>query len=305
VTGTLAAPRLVEVADRVYAYEQPPGGWCVSNAGLLADDSGVVVIDTAATEGRARRLRAEVDGLGAGSRRLLVNTHAHGDHTFGNHLFGPAATIIAHDQARIDMESTSTALTRLWPDVDWGDVRVTLPSVTVSDRLVVRSGGRSAELIHLVTGHTGGDLVAWLPDERVLFAGDVLMSGVTPFALFGSVRGTLAAIEQIRALQPAVIVCGHGPVAGPDVLDACARYLGWIGRLAGEARAAGLTPLAAAREADLGEFAGLLDPERIVANLHRAYADADDASPGQPLDVARVFGEMVDYNGGQLPACLA
>jgi cyclase len=119
------------------------------------------------------------------------------------------------------------------------------------------------------------------------------------------VRGSLAAIERLRALRPAVVVCGHGPVAGPEVLDTCARYLGWVSRLADEARAADLTPLSAAREADLGEFDGLLDPERIVGNLHRAYAEAEGTEPGGMLDVGGIFGEMVEYNGGRLPTCLA
>ncbi|WP_041260274.1 MBL fold metallo-hydrolase [Pseudofrankia inefficax] len=301
----LEAPRLLEVADRVFAYEQPPGGWCVNNAGILADGDGVVVIDTAATEARARRLRQAVDRLGAGPRRVLVNTHSHGDHTFGNHLFGQAATIIAHENARAEMRATGLALTALWPDTRWGRIAVTPPVLTVSDGLTVHVGDRSARLLPVGPAHTTGDLAVWLPDDRVLFAGDLLMSGCTPFHLFGSISGGLAAIDRLRALNPRTVICGHGPLAGPEVLDRCASYLRWVQRLAASAHAAGLTPLAAAREADLGPFADLLDPERLVGNLHRAYAELDGGEVARPLDAAGIFAEMVAFNGGKLPACLA
>lgn len=296
---------LVEVADSVFAYEQAPGGWCVNNVGILADGDGAVLIDTVATESRAHRLRRAVDRLTTGPRRTVVNTHAHGDHTFGNFVFGAAATVIAHEDSRTEMDATGLALTGLWPDVDWGNVEVTLPSVTVHDTLTVHVAGKRAELIHIGPAHTRGDIVVWLPEDRVLFAGDVLMSGVTPFHLFGSVRGGLAAIERLRALRPATVVCGHGPVCGPEVLDQCADYLRWVRDLATAGNAAGRTPLTVAKQADRSRFDHLLDPERLVGNLHRAYAELGDQELGVPLDNAAIFGEMVTYNDGMLPTCLA
>jgi cyclase len=297
--------KLVEIADSVFAYEQPPGGWCVNNAGILVGGDGVVLIDTVATEARAQLLRSVVDRLSAGPRRTVVNTHSHGDHTFGNFVFGAAATIIAHENARTEMDATGLALTGLWPEVDWGNVEVTLPSVTIRDTLTVHIGDKVAELIHVGPAHTRGDIVVWLPEDRVLFAGDVLMSDVTPFHLFGSVRGGLAAIERLRALRPRTVVCGHGPVCGPKVLDDCAEYLEWVRELATWGESAGHSPLATAREAGTSRFQQLTDPERTVGNLHRAYAELGDQELGVPLDNAAIFGEMVTYNDGNLPTCLA
>jgi cyclase len=74
---------------------------------------------------------------------------------------------------------------------------------------------------------------------------------------------------------------------------------------AADGRAAGLSPLEVAREAGPGVYADLLDPERMVGNLHRAYHELAGGEWGAPLDVAAVFGEMVEFNGGLLPACLA
>jgi len=309
MTAAAAGTRstLLAVGPDVYAYTQLPGGWCVSNAGVIVGEDGVVVVDTLATRSRARRLREAVDGLNAGPTRTVVNTHHHGDHVFGNAEIGADAPveIIAHDRMPGELADTGLALTRLWPDVDWGDVRLSGPTITFSDRMSLVRGGRIIELLHVGPAHTTNDVVVWLPAERVLFAGDVVLSGSTPFVLMGSVEGSLTAIERLALLRADVVVCGHGPVTGPEVFEQNIAYLRWLQRYARQAHSAGISPLDAARHADLGPFADLLDPERIVGNLHRAYAELDGAAPGAAIDVAPVFGEMIRYNGGRLPDCLA
>lgn len=300
------AQRMQEVADGIFAHVQPEGGWCVNNAGVLLEADRVTVVDTAATEARARTLREAVAALTAAPPRVLVNTHFHGDHTFGNALVaGTDAVIVAHELARTEMAAAGLGLTGLWPQVDWGDIAVTLPHLTYSDRLTLHLGPRRAELIHVGPAHTTNDTVVWLPEEKVLFAGDVLMSGCTPFVLMGSVEGSLRAVERLRALGPRTIVGGHGPVAGPEVLDETAAYLRYVQKVAAEASAAGLTPLEAAREAGPGPYAHWLDAERLVGNLHRAHAELGGAPQGAPLDVVGIFGELVEYNGGRLPECYA
>ncbi|PRX99100.1 MBL fold metallo-hydrolase [Allonocardiopsis opalescens] len=306
--GTAAprvAARLEEVADGVFAYTQLPGGWCVSNAGVVVGSQGALVVDTLATEPRALALREAVDRRWPGLARTIVNTHHHGDHNYGNHVFGPGTPILAHERAPEEMAEAGLALTALWPEVEWGDVRVTLPTVTFAERARVHVGGRAVELLYVGPAHTTNDVVAWLPEERVLFAGDVLMSGCAPFNLMGSVAGALTAVDRLRALQPRTIVCGHGPVAGPEVLDDAADYLEWVQWLALEGRARGMGPLEMAREAGREKFEHLIDSERIVGNLHRAYAELDGGPLGRPLDVMAVYGEMVAYNGGRMPQCLA
>ncbi|RDI44399.1 cyclase [Nocardia mexicana] len=308
ITGTPAParPAIQEVADGVFAYTHDRGGWCVSNAGVLIGPGGALVIDTLATEGRTRGLVEFVDRMAPGPARTIVNTHHHGDHNFGNHLFGPAAVVLGHDRIRPEMIETGLALTQLWPQVDWGDVRVTLPTVTFGERVTVHVGERPVELIHLgPAAHTTNDVVAWLPQEKVLFAGDIVMSGAAPFCLFGSVRGSLAAVRRLSQLGAETVVAGHGPIAGPEIFEQTTRYLHWIEDAAIEGRALDLPPLEIAMEVGLGEFEELVDSERIVGNLHRAYAELDELAPGSPLDVLSIFDEMVRYNHGRLPTCLA
>ncbi|MEU6169823.1 MBL fold metallo-hydrolase [Streptomyces tanashiensis] len=296
--------RLVEVADGVHAYVQPDGGWCLNNAGVILAGDEAIVVDTAATERRALRLKESVDTLAAGPRRTVVNTHFHGDHTFGNKVFGPDATVVSHALTRTDMAETGLALTGLWPDVEWGDVEVVLPDLTYSGSLTLHADGRRVDLLHLGPAHTRSDTVVWLPEERVLFTGDIVMPGCTPFVLMGTVRGSLEVLQRLRALEPVTVVGGHGPLAGPEAFDATEEYLRWLEKVAAEGAARGLTPLEAARTCDLGPFAGLLDSERLVGNLHRAWHERDDPRLASPLDVVGVFGEMVTYHG-RLPDCHA
>jgi cyclase len=203
------------------------------------------------------------------------------------------------------MAEAGLGLTQLWPGVEWGTLCLRLPSVTFRDRLTVHLPRRTVELIHVGPAHTTNDIVAWLPEDRVLFAGDVVLSGCTPFHLMGSVAGGLRALSRLRALDPRVVVCGHGEICGPEVFGQAEAYLRWITELADQGMRAGATALDVARDADLGPFSGLLDPERLVGNLHRAYADLGAGPLGAPLDVVRVFGEMIQFNGGRLPECLA
>ncbi|MDH6132395.1 cyclase [Kitasatospora sp. MAA4] len=294
-----------ELAPGVYAYVQPHGGWCVNNAGIVVGRNAVVVVDTAATEARARALLATVGRLAPGRRRLVVSTHHHGDHTFGNSLFAPRALLISHRRGPQEVARRGLALQQLWPEVEWGSLRPVLPTVTVHEGMTLDLGGTTVELLHLGPAHTCDDLVAWLPRERVLFAGDIVFSGCTPFVLMGSLQGSLDVIRRLRELAPRVVVSGHGAVGGPEVLDATEAYLRWVRQIAQAGLRDGLEPLEAARRADLGRFAQLLDAERLVGNLHRAYLESRGEPLGAHIGSTAVMREMVAFNGGRPLSCAA
>jgi cyclase len=289
-----------ELADGVYAYVQPDGGWCVNNAGLITDNGSTVLIDTAATQARTDRLAEAVNRV-AGPPSVLVNTHHHGDHIFGNARFAPPATVVAHELAREEIIEAGLGLRSLWPDVDWGDTPLVLPTLTFRDSLTLHVGDLRVELIHLGPAHTTNDVVAWIPDRKVVFTGDIVMSDVTPFCLMGSVEGSLRAIERLRGLGAQTVVSGHGPVTGPDTFAINERYLRFVQDLAERGRRAGLEPLDVARDTDLGEFADLIDPERLVGNLHRAYAELAGEPLGGPIPLLPPLQQMFAYHGGPLP----
>ena len=102
------------------------------------------------------------------------------------------------------------------------------------------------------------------------------------------------------------IVPGHGPVFGDSApLDATLDYLRFVIDVAARARDAGLSPLEAARDTDLGPFASWGDSERLVGNLHRACAELGGAPQGAPIDIVAALADMVAYNGGAPLTCLA
>ncbi len=303
---TLAPPRVEEVSDGVFAYIQPDGSWCLNNTGFLVGGDGVVSIDATSTERRTRAYLAAIASVTDAPLRTLVNTHSHLDHTNGNCFFGPV-TIVAHERCRTEVLAAPPMQTGRgpFPGVEWGAIEKAPPTLTFEDAVTVFVDDLRCEVRYVGTpAHTTNDVVIWLPERSVLFAGDLVFNGGTPFNVAGSISGARRVLEDIRALAPAVIVPGHGDVCGVEVIDGIVAYLDFVTETATAGREAGLTPLEAAREADLGEFAGLLDPERIVGNLHRAYAEFDGAEPGAPIGMA-ALAEMVEYNGGRPLRCLA
>jgi cyclase len=162
------------------------------------------------------------------------------------------------------------------------------------------------ELHHFGTAaHTTNDVVAWIPERKVLFTGDIVFNGGTPFVLMGSVAGSMMVLDRLMEFDAEVLVPGHGAPCGREVMDTVGEYLRFVQETAAQTWAAGLSPLEAARQIDLGPYASLTDSERIVGNLHRAYAECAGARPGDPIDVPGAFVDMVAYNGGRPLRCRA
>jgi cyclase len=299
--------KATEVSEGVYAYIQPDGTWYLNNTGFLVDSRGVISIDATSTE---RRTRAYLDAIATVTSqpvRTLVNTHHHGDHTYGNCLF-TGATIVAHQRCRDEVLAFGPpANTGMFTDVEWGDLPLAPPFLTYDTGVTLWSGDLRCDVRYVGTpAHTTNDSIIWIPGRSVLFAGDLLFNGGTPFLLLGSIAGSIEVLEQVvRPLGAATIVPGHGPVCGPEVIDDVLGYLRFITDLARQGKAAGLSPLDAARQADLGAYAELTDAERVVGNLHRAYLELAGADRGARIDVTAALRDMVAYNGGRPLTCHA
>ncbi|GAA4241643.1 MBL fold metallo-hydrolase [Actinomadura meridiana] len=301
------SPRLEEVSDGVFAYVQPDGTWWINNTGFVAGSRGVTSVDACSTERRTRAYLEAIRSVTDRPVRTLVNTHHHGDHTFGNFVFS-GATVVGHEQTRAAAIAWGKPFDEpYWTKVDWGDVELEPPFLTYTDAVTLWVDDLRCEVRHVGTpAHTTNDSIVWIPDRRVLFCGDLLFNGGTPFLMQGSVSGALAVLQDVLApLDAEVIVPGHGPVAGPELIDHVAGYLRFVQATAAEGRRAGLTPLEAAREAGLGPFAELTDAERLVGNLHRAYAELDGAEPGARIDVVSALEDMIAFNGGRPLTCRA
>jgi cyclase len=297
-----------EVSPGVYAYVQPDGTWWINNTGFLVGPQGVISVDSCSTERRTRAYQRAIATVTTAPVRAVVNTHHHGDHTFGNCLF-PGAAIVGQERTRDEVIAFGPPRDLpVWDGPDWGELSLDPPFVTFSDELSVYAGDTRAEVRFVGTpAHTTNDSIVWIPERSVLFCGDLIFNGGTPFVLMGSVVGTIDVLETvIRPLAATTFVPGHGPVfhdAAP--IDATVDYLRFVLGVAQDSRAAGVPPLQAARETDLGRFAGWADAERLVGNLHRARAELDGAPRGGPIDVVAALADMVAYNGGVPLTCRA
>ncbi|MEU5990508.1 MBL fold metallo-hydrolase [Spirillospora sp. NPDC047418] len=301
------SPRLQEVSDGVFAYVQPDGTWWINNTGFLAGTRGVVSVDSCSTERRTRAYLESIRSVTDRPVRTLVNTHHHGDHTFGNYLFA-GATIVGHERTREAALAWGGPFDEpVWTKVDWGGIEVEPPFLTYTDGVTLWVDDLRCEVRHVGTpAHTTNDSIVWIPERRVLFCGDLLFNGGTPFLMQGSVAGAITVLEEVVApLGAETIVPGHGPVGGPELIDRVLGYARFVRATAAAAKPAGLSPLEAAREADLGPYAELTDAERLVGNLHRAYAELDGLEPGGEIDVAAALGDMIAFNGGRPLTCRA
>jgi cyclase len=305
---SIADARLQEVGDGVFAYIQPDGTWWINNTGFLTGPQGVISIDACSTEDRTRAYQQAIATVTPAPVRAVVNTHHHGDHTFGNCLF-PGAAIVAQERARAEAIAFGPPRELpFWDHPDWGDLELDPPFITFTDEIALHAGDLRAQVRYVGTpAHTTNDSIVWIPERSVLFCGDLIFNGGTPFLLMGSVAGAVEVLEQVLVpLGAQTIVPGHGPVfSGQEPIEATLDYLGFVLDLARRTVEAGLSPLEAARDTDLGRFAGWSDAERIVGNLHRACAELGGADRGAPVDVVAALSDMVTYNGGQPLSCYA
>ena len=290
---------LHDVGNGVYAYLQPDGSWGWSNAGLVTDGEESLLVDTLfdlhLTEDMLKSMRDAAPA--ARAIDTLVNTHANGDHCYGNQLVGDA-TIVTSAATADELREVSPAMMagmlegadqlgeagaffrEVFGPFDFKGIEVPPVSKTFSGELELRVGDKRVELIEVGPAHTKGDVIVHVPDDGVVFTGDILFIEGTPIMWEGPVANWIRACERIEGLGAAVVVPGHGPVTGPQGARAVREYLVWV---RDEARArfdAGLSAEEAALDIDLGGYAAWSDAERIavnVATLYREFSGSDES----------------------------
>ncbi|MGO9752876.1 MAG: MBL fold metallo-hydrolase [Solirubrobacteraceae bacterium] len=306
---------LHEVGDGLYAYLQPDGGWGWSNAGLVVDGDSTLLIDTLfdlrLTEQMLTDMRRAVPA--AALIDTLLNTHANGDHCYGNQLVG-GARIIASERTAAEMcelpPAVMAALIEQAPTMgklgeffldcfgafDFGGIELALPERTFTGELTLPVGGREVQLIEVGPAHTRGDTLALLPAERVLFSGDILFHGGHPIAWAGPVSNWIAACDRILAMDLELIVPGHGPLADKRAVQELKAYFEYLYEQARARHADGMTALQAARSIALDRWADWGESERLVVNIATIYSElsADQA----PLTVVAAFQQMADWELG-------
>jgi cyclase len=302
---------LHELGDGCFAYLQPDGGWGWSNAGLVVGDGGSLLVDTLFD---LRLTAAMLDSMAGVTRAApigtLVNTHANGDHCYGNQLVTGAEIVAssaaAHEMAEVPPELLA-ALNRapgeigelfrsFFGDFDFDGISLTLPTRTFDGRLELEVGGRVIELIEVGPAHTAGDVLAHVPEARTIFTGDILFVGGTPIVWAGPLSNWIAACDLILGMDVETVVPGHGPVTDKSGVTAVRDYLAYVETEAVRRHDAGMDAFEAARDIALNGFGEWGEWGRIAVNVDTVYRSIDPAH--RSPDVVEQFRRMATLERG-------
>ena len=244
-----------QIADGVWAYLQPDGGWGLSNAGLVASDDGAssLLVDTLFDLHLTDQMLSALRKATPAAQRIatVVNTHANGDHCYGNALIA-GADIVASQACAAEMAalppaalaglmrprptwarparscSTYSAITTSTASSWWRPIEHSRASSSW------RSAIRPVHLVEVGPAHTDGDVIVHVPDAGVVFTGDILFHGGHPIVWAGPIANWIVACDLLLGLEGVTtVVPGHGPVT---TLETVARLKGYFEHLATEAR---------------------------------------------------------------------
>lgn len=287
------------------------------NAAVIVNDDDVLVVDTHMSSGAAWALRDELAALTPKPVRYVVNTHWHWDHAHGNQIYGAGVEIIGHEYTRQRLAAGDSTRGRSWDmfigglparidelrtrvaatsDAERSKLQAQLavletqregtaaitvvpPTVTVDDHLTLFRGGREIQIRFLGRAHTGGDVVVFLPKERLIVTGDLLVEG-TSYLGDGFVPDWLQTLEQLRALDFDTTLPGHGSAfTGKAKIDHFAAYLRDFWAQAQALHAAKVPVEEAAKRIDMrtqaGNYPAITAPGVLWHGVARAYEVLD------------------------------
>jgi cyclase len=308
--------KLQQVTESCFAVLNEKNRVCDANSGLV-NRGGGLVIDTQSDLSHGRRMIELFGRVWPTLPRRVVNTHEDGDHVWGNQLF-EGAEIIAHrtvadrmprvadpgeTQKLLDaadgllsrwmlraIHPGALAIARqLREDYDLHGIELVLPTTLFDERHVLDLDGTEVQLIYVGPCHQAGDTIVHVPGERVVFAGDVIFSQCTPNGWTGTYDKWLETLDFIIALDPDVIVPGHGPVCGIEGAMEMKAYLDYVREESKRCFELGLTSLEASTRIPWGPYGEWRAPARLWANVERAYRELRNEPADAPWDKAKSF----------------
>jgi cyclase len=299
-----------QLTEHCHAWLVPDGTWGWSNAGLVTGADQSLLVDTLFDLAMTREM---LDGLAPLTVdkpiRTVVNTHANGDHWFGNELVADAE-IVASQATAEEMATNGPDLIRgmldqpgalgrfvnhIFEPFDFTGITPTVATRTFDGELTLDVGGVQAQVMMLGPAHTRGDSVVFVPDERVLYAGDLLFIGGTPISWAGPISNWVTACDRMLALEPEWVVPGHGPVAAAADINRVRDYLVWVQAEATSRYERGMSPQDAVRDINLGRFAELDERGRIAQNVLAVYYELDPTL--ERVDTREVFRRIAELEG--------
>jgi glyoxylase-like metal-dependent hydrolase (beta-lactamase superfamily II) len=303
---------LQEVGDGVFAYLQPDGSWGWSNAGLVVSGERSLLVDTLFDLKLTREMLDTMAPV-AGRIETVVNTHANGDHCWGNELvpearviaskecaaemgMPPPATLAALSEGSPEMGALGKFLSQIFGPFDFDGITVRMPDQTFEGELTLSVEGTDVHLIEVGPAHTRGDVLIHVPSSGVVFTGDILFVGGHPIVWEGPIANWVAALDRILAMGVDTVVPGHGPVVGPEGVAEEREYLLWLQREAGARFEGGLSVLDAARDLMSSAYKEWKDGERLVVNVAAVYRELD---PERRPSFVDLFSQMAELSTQQ------
>jgi cyclase len=285
---------LRDLGNGCFGYFQPDGSWGLSNAGLVTDHGEALLVDTLMDLPLSREMLAAMRGAtpAASNIKTLVNTHSNPDHTYGNELV-IGAEIIASDACLEEMREQTKPNPRgniradwqkfgeagaffnevMWTRFSKEPVTLTLPSRSFSGELTVRVGDKEVRLVEVGPAHTKGDVVAYVPSDKMLFTGDILFIDGHPIVWEGPYSNWIKACDLMLGWDAETVVPGHGPLTDKRGIREVRDYLSFVQTEAKKRFDAGMPYDEAARDIVFTTFGDWLDPERIVINTFTCYRE--------------------------------
>jgi glyoxylase-like metal-dependent hydrolase (beta-lactamase superfamily II) len=276
-----------------FAYLVPDGSWGWSNAGLIEDSGQTMLVDTLFDlKMTADMLKAMRSAVPASSQiGALINTHANGDHTFGNQLV-EGARIIASQACAEDMKlrppeelarwgrewPTMGIAGQFWQEVigsrfDFEGIHLTLPTETFTGQMNLRVGNKEVQLIEVGPAHTRGDVLVYVPEDRILYTGDMLFNGGHPAIWAGPVSNWIKACDLMLSWDLEAVVPGHGPMTDKAGIREFRDYLIYIFEQSRICHANGMTFEQAADHMSMDRWAHLAEDERMYVNVFACYRE--------------------------------
>ncbi|MCE2424829.1 MAG: MBL fold metallo-hydrolase [Pseudomonadales bacterium] len=303
---------LHDVGDHCYAWVQPDGGWGWSNAGLVVDGEESLLVDTLFDLKLTRAMLARMRDAEPNATRAfdkLVNTHANADHCNGNELVAEADIIASRAtreelaaeppdrlagimRAAPNMGDTGEFLLTCFSAFDFEGITPTLPTTTFDGTFETTVGDKNVILKEVGPCHTQGDILAYVPGDRLIFTGDILFIEGHPILWVGPAGNWIAACDYLLGLPVEVVVPGHGPITDKRGVKAVRDYLVYIRDEAKQRFDAGLSAFDAAMDISLADYDSWGDAERIavnVATLYREFGSTED--PGNPFEAMAKFNK--------------
>ena len=307
---------LHDLGGGLYAWLQPDGTWGWSNAGLVVDGDRSLLVDTLFDLPLTRDMLAamkDAEPKAASRIDTLVNTHSNADHTNGNQLVAGAEIIAskacAEEMAEFPPERLAQLMKayggqdtqvgryvrRIFGHFQFEGIQLTLPTRTLEKALTVTVGDKKVELVEVGPAHTRSDILAYLPDDRVIFTGDILFVEGTPIVWAGPVENWIDACGRILAMDVDVVVPGHGPITDKRGVEAVKAYLEYVRDETRKRYDAGLDALEAAQDIALDDFSSWGDAERIAVNVDTLYREFSGST--ETPDLATLLARMAKLTG--------